>query len=116
MNMRPLVIRTCSVSQSSSVYYSNLISGKQRTLNRHSMMPVGWRKRAKTEIFATDHFFMSSLLDIYPFFHLFPRATGTNTMFVAPAGGCWADVQQEGFGAQLHIRHQDHRPGLLPGR
>lgn len=37
-------------------------------------------------------------------------------MFVPPVGGCWADVQQEGFGAQLHFRHQDHRPGLLPGR
>lgn len=31
-------------------------------------------------------------------------------------GGCGAVVQQEGLGAQLHIRHQDHRPRLLPGR
>lgn len=36
-------------------------------------------------------------------------------VFVGPAGGCWAVLQQEGLGAQLHIRHQDHRPRLLPG-
>lgn len=41
---------------------------------------------------------------------------GLQTWHLVPlSGGCWAVLQQEGLGAQLHIWHQDYWPRLLPG-
>lgn len=47
--------------------------------------------------------------------HFLTPSLWFDAIFVALSGGCWAVVQQEGLGAQLHIRHQDYRPRLLPG-